>query len=119
MRKTYRNKRSGGAATVMPLSYYNPGAQRPDAPAGGDLLKAALPDMVRPKIGGRRKAMSKSNSKSNSKSKSKSKSKKSKGGFVPSVMGGFVNAASKYIVPIALYAGYRLMTRKRRTTHSR
>lgn len=112
MRKTYRNKRSyrnkrrGGAATVMPLSYYNPGAPRPDAPEGGDLLKASPPDMVRPKIGGRRRTISK-------------KSKKSKGGFVPSVMGGFVNAASKYIVPIALYAGYKLMTRKRRTTRRR
>jgi hypothetical protein len=88
----------------MPLQYYNPGAARPDAPAGGDLLKAGLPNLVRPKIGGRRKYR---------------KSKKTKGGFVPSVMGGFVNAASKYIVPIALYAGYKLMTRTRRTTRRR
>jgi hypothetical protein len=34
----------------MPLQYYNPGAARPDAPAGGDLLKAALPNMVRPRL---------------------------------------------------------------------
>jgi hypothetical protein len=114
MRRTYRGKRKsvrksshkrrGGAATVMPLQYYNPGAPRPDAPAGEDLLKAGLPNMVRPKIGGRRKYRN---------------SKKTKGGFVPSVMGGFINAASKYIVPIALYAGYKLMTRKRRTTRRR
>ncbi len=118
MRKTYRRKsrraarkrsmrRHGGAATVMPLQYYNPGAARPDAPAGGDLLKASLPNMVRPKIGGRRNR------------NRNRKSKKTKGGFVPSVMGGFINAASKYIVPIALYAGYKLMTRKRSTRRRR
>jgi hypothetical protein len=28
-------------------------------------------------------------------------------------MGGFVGAVSKYIVPIALFAGYKLMTRKK------
>jgi hypothetical protein len=115
MRKTYRrtsrhathkrrHSRRGGAATVMPLQYYNPGAARPDAPAGGDLLKASPPNMVRPKIGGRR---------------SRNRNRKSKGGFVPSVMGGFIDAASKYIVPIALYAGYKLMTRKRSTRRRR
>jgi len=39
--------------------------------------------------------------------------RKTKGGFVPSVMGNFLEAASKYIVPIALFAGYKLMTRKK------
>jgi hypothetical protein len=27
-------------------------------------------------------------------------------------MGGFLESASKYIVPLALFAGYKLMTRK-------
>jgi hypothetical protein len=34
-------------------------------------------------------------------------------------MGNFLEAASKYIVPVALFAGYKLMTRKKskRRTH--
>lgn len=38
--------------------------------------------------------------------------KRQQGGFYPSVMGNFIGAASKYIVPMALFAGYKLMTRK-------
>jgi hypothetical protein len=94
MRRTYKNKmkRRGGAATVMPLKYFDNNAQTPSAGQGVDLLKATAPMSVRPRIGGRRR--------------------KTKGGFVPTVMDGFVAAASKYIVPIALFAGYKLMTKK-------
>jgi hypothetical protein len=31
---------------------------------------------------------------------------------VPSIMGNFVAAASKFIVPTALYSGYKLLSRK-------
>lgn len=101
-RNTFRKnkRRSGGAATVFPLKYFDPNASEPDAGAGRDLLKAIPPLGIRPRIGGRRKTMR------------LKKRKSHKGGFVPSIMGGFVEAASKYIVPIALYAGYKLMTRK-------
>jgi hypothetical protein len=34
-----------------------------------------------------------------------------RGGFYPSVMGEFTTLASKYIVPIALFAGYKLLGR--------
>jgi hypothetical protein len=104
MRKSYRNKskrRNGGAATVMPLSYYNPGAAEPDAAAGRDLLKAIPPFGIRPKIGGRRSMRRRTR-----------KHRKSSGGFVPSIMDSFAVAASKYIVPLALFAGYKLMTKK-------
>jgi hypothetical protein len=100
MRRSYRNKskkRNGGAATVMPLQYYKPDAPAPAAAAGRDLLGAIAPIGVRPKIGGRLKTR---------------RHRKVRGGFVPSIMEGFVTAASKYIVPIALFAGYKLMTRK-------
>jgi hypothetical protein len=109
MRKSYRNKsrrRNGGGATVMPLSYYNPGAAEPAADAGRDLLKAMPPIGVRPKIGGKRRM------RSTRRTRRQRKTRKSRGGFVPSVMDGFVVAASKYIVPLALFAGYKLMTRK-------
>ena len=42
------------------------------------------------------------------------KSRKSRGGFVPSIMDGFVAAASRFIVPVALFAGYKLLTRKQK-----
>ena len=45
-----------------------------------------------------------------------------KGGFVPSVMGNFLFGASKYITPLALFAGYKLYTKtkdmKRNTKRS-
>ena len=42
------------------------------------------------------------------------KAHKSRGGFVPSVMDGFVTAASQFIVPLALYSGYKLLSRKQK-----
>jgi len=95
MRKT-RSK--GGAATSFPLKYFNTSAIEPAVSAGRNLLEAIPPLGIRPKIGGKRKTSR--------------VIKRSRGGFVPSVMDGFVAAASKYIVPIALFAGYKLMTRK-------
>jgi hypothetical protein len=110
MKKSYRNKsnkRNGGGP--FPLSYYNPGAAEPAASAGHDLLKAIAPIGVRPKIGGRR-----------TKKRHTRRHRKTRGGFVPSIMDGFAAAASKYIVPVALFAGYKLMTRKgKRTGRSR
>jgi hypothetical protein len=99
--QTYKNKgkRRGGAATVMPLQYYKPELPAPAAAAGSDLLKASLPNHVRPRIGG-------------GKRRTIRKRKTQQGGFVPSVMSGFLAAAQKYIVPIALFAGYKLMTKK-------
>ncbi len=107
MRRSYRNKskrRNGGAATVMPLSYYNPMAQEPAAVKGRDLLEAIPPLGVRPKMGGRRSRRHRT--------RKHRRHHKKKGGFVPSVMDGFAAAASQYIVPLALFAGYKMMTRK-------
>lgn len=104
MKKTNRksskktSKKYGGGATVMPSKYYNSTASEPSANAGHDLLKAIPPVNIRPRIGGNRKINRKFTRK--------------RGGFMPSIMDGFVAAASKYIVPITLFAGYKLMTRK-------
>ena len=101
-RTTMRHKRrNGGAATVFPLKYFDPSVAEPSANAGRDLLKAIPPIGVRPRIGGRRQTR-----------KTLKNKRKATGGFVPSVMNGFVAATSKYIVPIALFAGYKLMSRK-------
>jgi hypothetical protein len=88
------------------LSYYNPGAAEPSANAGRDLLKAMAPIGVRPKIGGKNRHHTK-------------KHRKTRGGFIPSVMDSFVVAASKYIVPLALFAGYKMMTKKGKKDSSR
>ena len=111
-----KTKRRGGAATVFPLKYFDPSVHEPSANAGHDLLKAIPPLGIRPRIGGKRgrtKRVLKKSNKSNKSNKSKSL-KKQRGGFVPSVMGNFVAAASKYIVPLALYAGYKMMTKKQK-----
>jgi hypothetical protein len=95
MKLDRRNKtRKGGAATAFPLKYFNPDAETPDASSGRDLLHASGMG-IRPKIGGRRR-----------------KTRRTRGGFVPSVMGGFLSSASKYIAPLALFVGYKLLTRK-------
>jgi hypothetical protein len=65
-----------------------------EADAGRNLLVAEGMG-VRPKIGGKRSK--------------RSKRAKKRGGFVPSVMGNFMTSASKYIVPIALFAGYKMI----------
>jgi hypothetical protein len=99
VRHTKRSKRrKGGAATAYPLHFF--GENEPIAADAGRNLLIAEGMGVRPRIGGRR-------------------SYKRKGGFYPSVMGNFTASASKYIVPMALYAGYKMMrkskTAKRRT----
>lgn len=99
-------RKRGGAATVMPMEYYNPSySLARNVSAGRDLLHASGRG-IRPSLGGRRKR------RSHHSKKRSHRSKRRKGGFVPSVMGSFVESASKYIVPLALYAGYKLMTRK-------
>ena len=103
-RRTHRQRRnkkhSGGAATAFPLHYF--GAKEPfAADAGRNLLPIPLDGMgVRPRIGGKR-------------------SHKRKGGFYPSVMGDFTISASKYIVPMALYAGYKMMRKSKSARRTR
>jgi len=102
-----RNKskrRNGGGP--WPLQYYNPGLRAPSAGPGQDLLKASPPTEVRPKIGGKHRKLRKQ--------KSHRKTRKTTGGFVPSIMDGFVAAASRFIVPLALYSGYKLVSRKQK-----
>ncbi len=92
-RRTYR-KRRGGGATNLPAPYFKAPLVQPIADAGQDLLKV-VGNMVRPRIGGGgRRTM------------------KKKGGFVPSIMEGFSQMAGKYVLPLAMFAGYKLINRK-------
>lgn len=97
-RRTRRSRRQskGGAATVFPLSYYSGQAPEASAPAGRDLLHASGMG-VRPVIG------------PVTKGGSCGCGIRRQGGFYPSVMGSFAHSASKYIVPMTLYAGYKML----------
>ena len=73
--------------------------------------------LIRPRIGGGRAKKSKRTRKQRGKQSRKQRGKQSgkqRGGFVPTIMEGFCMAASKYIVPLALFAGYKWMTRSKR-----
>jgi hypothetical protein len=105
-----KSRRKGGAATAFPLQYFGAEGAKMTADPGQDLLKAVPPQEVRPRIGGKRGG--RLVTKKQSRQKKHKKYKKQKGGFVPSVMEGFVASASKYIVPLALFMGYRLFTKK-------
>lgn len=102
-RRSKSKCRAGGAATVWPLQYHTPGLRAASAGVGHDLLIARAPTEVRPKIGGKRRKL-----------KRHRKTRKTSGGFVPSIMDGFVAAASRFIVPLALYSGYKLLSRKQK-----
>lgn len=102
-RRVRKSKKVGGQGP-LPGSYFGQGAPVA-APAGSDLLPyragagpielgrlaGSGPTIIRPAIGG----------------------------FVPSVGEPFVAAAGKYIVPLALFAGYKLMGRKGSKTRRR
>jgi len=98
-----RRTRKRGGNRPLPLQYF--GAAAPvSASAGGDRLDVTG-YMVRPTIGGQRSI--------------KRKSVKKHGGFYPTVMGNFIPAASKYITPLALFAGYKLLKKSQHTKKNR
>jgi hypothetical protein len=96
-----RQTRKRGGNRPLPLQYF--GAAAPvSASAGGDRLDVTG-HMVRPTIGGKRSK----------------RSTKKQGGFYPTVMGNFIPAASKYITPLALFAGYKLLKKSQHTKKKR
>lgn len=89
----------------MPYQYVQPGAPLISASAGRDVANSSG-NIIRQRIGGG--------------------SRRCQGGFIPSVMEGFVSASSKYITPIALFAAYKMINRptkhrkvKKQTTRRR
>lgn len=76
----------------MPMRFLDPSSTLPNASAGSSMLKT-FGNMIRPQIGGSKR------------------NRHRKGGFVPSVMEGFVSATSKYIAPMAMYAAYKFVNR--------
>ena len=113
-----KKKQRAGQYGPMPLKYFDDSLAGPSAAAGHDLLKAVGPLGVRPMIGPVDVGPATMCSRGGKRRKA-TRRRKTKGGFVPSVMGNFLEAASKYIVPVALFAGYKLMTRKKSKKQSR
>ena len=114
-------KRGGGP---LPLSYFDPNASQASASAGDDLLVASG-QVVRQSIGGKARRTSRRASrriKARKGRKARRVTKKARrvtkratrGGFIPSIMEPFVGAASQYVTPAALFAGYKLMQKNRK-----
>ncbi len=112
---TKKNKKSGGA-TSLPLSYFNSTIDKVGAYAGKDVL-LSTPSTIRPRIeGGRKRVLRKLNkTKKALKTKKTKKESKMKGGFVPTIMEGFSQAAAKYITPLVLFSGYKLLNNYKKT----
>ena len=107
MKRSRRSKRSRGGAP-LPLAYFGAAPQiGMPVPAGGDIM---IPNgsLIRPRIGGARTKRAKQSK------RTKKQRGNQRGGFIPTVMEGFCMAASKYITPLALFAGYKWMTRSQK-----
>lgn len=110
MKRTRRSKRSKGGAP-LPLAYFGAAPQiGMPVPEGSDMVAGSV---IRPRIGGgtKRRKQNKRNKKAK---RTRTQRGKQSGGFIPTVMEGFCAAASKYIVPLALFAGYKWMTRSKK-----
>lgn len=96
LRRIARRKQKGGETLPMPAPYLGKisGMVQPNAPTGQNLalpnLKTGTVRPFLPTMGGNRR----------------------KGGFVPSIMEPFAKSAAQYATPMAIYAGYKLLTRK-------
>jgi len=103
-RRSRRTQSKGGAATVFPLSYFSGKAPDISAASGRDLLHASGMG-VRPVIG------------PVTRGGGCGCNIVRRGGFYPSVMGSFTHSASKYIVPMTLYAGYKMLKKSQEKGH--
>ena len=113
MKRTRRSKRSKGGAP-LPLAYFGAAPQiGMPVPEGSDMVAGSV---IRPRIGGgtKRRKQNKQNKRNKKAKRTKKQSGKQSGGFIPTVMEGFCMAASKYITPLALFAGYKWMTRSQK-----
>jgi len=102
-----RRRQKGG----LPSMYFNTTAKEPSASAGVDsfngIPRSAIP--VSNYKGGTRRTR-RGGSRRGGRRRRRTRKK---GGFTPSVMGGFVTAVSKNLVPVAMFSGYKLITKKK------
>jgi hypothetical protein len=101
----------GGA---LPLRYFDPSVQEFSSDAGSDVLGVSGLE-VRPRIGGKRSSKRSGTRRSKRTKRTKRTKKSLKGGFIPTIMEPFVIGASKYIAPLAMFSGYKLMQNSKRS----
>jgi hypothetical protein len=114
-RKTTRKQR-GGAATPLPLSFFNPGSASSSASANA-LSTAATSTLARQGIyqtGG-----AKSRKQQKSQKQQSRKQKKQRGGFSPSVMGPFIKNVEALAAPLSIYLGWKMIKGLRGSKASR
>jgi hypothetical protein len=121
-RKITRKQR-GGAATPLPLSFFNPGSA-PFSASSSALSTAATSTLARAGIyqtGGGKSLKQKSLKQKSLKQKSlKQKSlKKQRGGFSPSVMGPFLKNVEALAAPLSIYLGWKMIKGLRGSKKSR
>jgi hypothetical protein len=112
-RKTTRKQR-GGAATPLPLSFFNPGSASFSASANA-LSTSQTSSLARQGIyqtGGAK-------SRKGKKKQQKSLKKKQRGGFSPSVMGPFIKNVEALAAPLSIYLGWKMIKGLRGSKASR
>jgi hypothetical protein len=108
MAKTRRSSRKIGGGVVTSQQFFNPDVLPPStifpapssAPTYAEIRPVLSSTFVPAQAGGKTRRSLRSDS------------RKYKGGFAPSIMGGFVANAQAAIVPLALYAVYHTMVPK-------
>ena len=115
-RKITRKQR-GGAATPLPLSFFNPGSASFSA-SGTNLSTAATSTLARQGIYQTGGAKS-SKSRKGQKKQQKQKSRKQRGGFSPSVMGPFLKNVEALAAPLSIYLGWKMIKGLRGSKASR
>jgi hypothetical protein len=120
-RKITRKQR-GGAATPLPLSFFNPGSA-PFSASASALSTAATSTLARAGIyqtGGSKSRKQQKSLKQKSKKQQKQKSlKKQRGGFSPSVMGPFLKNVEALAAPLSIYLGWKMIKGLRGSKKSR
>lgn len=124
MRSTRSNrstrKQRGGAATPLPLSFFNPGSA-PFSASASNLSTAATSTLARAGIYQTGGAKSRKGQKKQQKQKSSKqrKTRKQRGGFSPSVMGPFLKNVEALAAPLSIYLGWKMIKGLRGSKASR
>jgi len=102
-------------STTVPLRYNDPSFLQRTGNGGRDVLGASGME-IRPVLGvqgGRRLTIRHLKRQRAVHTQRTHRKQRKQGGFIPTVMEPFVTSVSKYIVPLVLYSGYKLMTRNK------
>jgi len=117
-RKT--RKQRGGAATPLPLSFFNPGSA-PFSASANAISTSQTSSLARQGIyqtGGSKSKSLKAQQSKSLKGK-KTQKQKQRGGFSPSVMGPFIKNVEALAAPLSIYLGWKMIKGLRGSKASR